>query len=284
MNWGKILNKLIFVFFILNIILGFFNFSKNIKAYIMTSNSQKDIIHMLSTKNITVEANIPRIAMPKPSVWIMPENITLSEKEALVQSILGKENVTISNIENKRHYTKDSKRLVFDYNTMTYTDTEAAIKFENINEKKAKKEADLFLKKLRLGNNFKRAKVNCEKEGNIFCFTYYETINSLPVFNSRVKVIVSDRGIIYAQFNKVKITKAEATRKYIYPADKVLFGIEDYLGTSEPIVIRGITLGYGLSDDQSVDIFEDEAVPTYKIDILNKDEPLYINAYTNNLQ
>lgn len=285
MNWGKILNKLIVVFLILNIILGSLNFGKNIKAYIMTNSSQQDVIKMLESKNILVTASVPRIAVPMSAVWIMPENITLSKREEMVKAILGQNGVAISNKNNKRYYTKELKQLIFDYNTMIYTNTEGTPILENIDEKKAKKEADLFLKKLSLGNNFKRAKVSCQQEENIFTFTYYETINFLPVFNSYVKVVVSDKGVIYAQVNKVKVTKADSAKQYIYPADKVLFGIEDYLESSEkPVVITGITLGYGVSDEKTQDIFEEEAVPVYKIDILNKNEPIYINAYTNNLQ
>lgn len=268
----------------------------------MTSSNQKDILNMLETKNITVEASIPRIAMPKSTVWITPDNITSSEREKIVKAVLGEENVTVSNKDNKRQYTMNTKQLMFDYNKVVYIDTGPNRRVENINEKKAKKEADLFLKKLTLGNNFKRAKVSSKKEGSIFYVTYYETIDFLPVFDSYVEVLVSERGVIYAQAYKVKVTKTDVTSKYIYPADKVLFGIEDYLDNSEfldpsetadasqtpdlsePIVITGITLGYGLSEGQRVDLFEEEAVPVYKIDILNKNEPIFINAYTNNIQ
>lgn len=290
MRWDKALNLLIAIFLCLNIILAWINYEKLVVTYQVSDERLDTITSILEKNNIKIDAKLPRVFSPKSSIWIEPVQITSSIRDGLVSRILG-ENRSLITI------TKDTYEARYGRNALIYTKDEEELKFskeriiyhhkgfENagkaLSQKEALKLAKGFVEKLEVENYFQEVKIESRSESYGWDITYYEVYKGLPIFDSYIKLRVSDGGVFDAEVRCLVITDKVGGLKPLYPIDEVLFGLQELNLDQTERIVESVELGYRLDNIEGMHILAEEAVPMYKIQMKGLTTPIFVNAYTN---
>ena len=290
MRWDRALNLLIGIFLCVNLALAWINYEKFIKTYEVSDERIKTIVSILDKENIKIEGKLPTVFSPKSSIWIEPIEITSTIRDGLVERILGEERSLIT-------ITKDGEDVQYGRNALVYSKGEEELRFykENIlylnkaiekekgklTEKEALKYTKKFVERLNLEEYLKDAKIEVISESYGWDVTYYKVYKGLPVFDSFVKVKVSEAGVFEAEIKCIVITDKVGRLKPLYPIDDVLFGLQELKLEQSQKVVESVELGYRLDHTEGMHILAEEAVPMYKIQIKGLATPIFVNAYTN---
>lgn len=289
MKWSKALNALIIMFLMMNVLLGFGNYTKNVTAYHISDGRIASIKSILNNKGIIFECELPRSFRPLETLWLELVEIESTLRAQLVENVFGKNNndVTISKESSEEPYEKPTliysnkkQELKFKHNEVIYTNK--VINKEEVLMKKddALKLARDFVDNLKLEGKFKKVKIDYRIESYGAIVTYYEVYNQLPVFDSYIHMEITPEGVQQARIQGAKLVEKNGTTKPLNPIDKVLFDIEEQIEKKPPLVIENIQLGYSMKNKEGMHILEEEAVPMYKIDVKGLSEPVFVNAYT----
>lgn len=290
MRWDKALNLLISIFLCVNIALAWINYEKLVKTYEVSDGRIKTIVSILDKENIKIEGKLPTVFSPKSSIWIEPIEITSSMRDSLVECVLGKErdlititkdNQDVKYGRNALVYGKGEEELRFYKESIIYTNKSLAQQRGKLTEKEAFKYAKKFIERLNLEEYLKDAKIEAISESYGWDVTYYGVYKGLPVFDSFVKVKVSEAGVFEAEVKCIDITDKVGRLKPLYPIDDVLFGLQELKLEQDQIVVESVELGYRLDHTEGMHILAEEAVPMYKIQIRGLATPIFVNAYTN---
>lgn len=290
MRWDKALNLLIAIFLCLNIVLAWINYEKLVVTYQVSEDRLDTITSILEKNNIKVDAKLPRIFSPKSSIWLEPVQITSAIRDGVVSNVFGEDRSLIT-------ITKDAYDVKYGRNALVYSKQEEELKFskerisyhhkgiENegnaLSEKEALKLARRFVENLEMENYFQDVKIESRSESYGWDITYYEVYKGLPVFDSYIKLRVSEGGVFDAEVRCLVITDKVGQLKPLYPIDEVLFGLQELNLDQTERIVESVELGYRLDNIEGMHILAEEAVPMYKIQMKGLTTPIFVNAYTN---
>ncbi|MDA3733498.1 two-component system regulatory protein YycI [Niameybacter massiliensis] len=290
MRWDKALNLLIAIFLCLNIVLAWINYEKLVVTYQVSDDRLDTITSILKKNNIKVDAKLPRVFSPKSSIWLEPVQITSTIRDGVVSNVFGEDRSLIT-------ITKDAYDVKYGRNALVYSKQEEELKFskerisyhhkgiENegnaLSEKEALKLAKRFVENLEMENYFQDVKIESRSESYGWDITYYEVYKGLPVFDSYIKLRVSEGGVFDAEVRCLVITDKVGQLKPLYPIDEVLFGLQELNLDQTERIVESVELGYRLDNIEGMHILAEEAVPMYKIQMRGLTTPIFVNAYTN---
>ncbi|TCO77934.1 two-component system regulatory protein YycI [Marinisporobacter balticus] len=272
MDWGKAKNILIIALVITNVFL-IYNiekdmFESNISSMVKEENIQ-DVLMILEENNIKVKAEVPRTVL---ELSVLNVEYEIYEEEKL-EKIFNKEEDTqidLSVINNKIiRYENDNENMII----------------QDLNEKKAKDEAEAFISKYGFMTND---------------VDYWETTQDIDGYHVLFKQKYQDRFLEYSYMqvtvNRLGIKKFErmwlkpldtdSNKKEIIPATKALLKCMYFLNTSdEEVVIKDVALGYWfdpshISLTNSENIKSGTAFPAWRI-LLEDGQTKFVAAYEN---
>lgn len=301
MNWNKALNLLIVMFIIVNAMLGVANYKKHIQAYKISNEQVEMITKLLEEKGITLDCSLPKSFKPVDSLWIEPIEIELETKirDHLIKTFLKSElpgvmitkDPNSSQEESRFIYKYDNKELRFVDNEVYYLDKNLTLEDTVIDEQQVLQVAEVFFEQLPMSESYKNVKIQHKIESYGAEVTYYEVYKGFPLFNSYVRMQVTPEGVYSAESKLVKKCEEREVARPLYPIHRVLF---ELIGSFDEIIskfgeyvapiITNIELGYMIPHRDRKHLLEEEAVPMYKIELKGLEEPLFVNAYTNELK
>ncbi|OOB78131.1 MAG: hypothetical protein BEN19_00985 [Epulopiscium sp. Nuni2H_MBin003] len=296
MNDNKALNYLLSIFIILNIILAFGNYYKYVLSFRLSPERLSQITAYLEQNDIHIVGDLPTNYASVASITISPIKISTINRDILLDNIFGekRQDVTITEIssqaeyDNKhRVYKKDNITLTFSTYQVAYTDSSISINYTSTLTK------DLALDYAKAYFNAyystimdKKVKISYKKESYGALITYYEIYNNLPIFDSYMYMQITDDGVFMSTMALSEVKEESINQKEIYGVDQVLFNLQEIIKQSvnNQTYINDITIGYKRDVINRAFFLKEEAHPTYKIDIVGLNTPLYVNAYTNELK
>lgn len=189
MNWSRAKNWLIVLFLGLNLFLIFTILRINIQSSTIDKETVANVVSIMHANGITVSAdNIPT-KMPNLGPINVANNVV--DYDALAWRVLGD---GYEKAEEKHLYTKDSRRLLFEGDTVHFKDSNPNEQLGALDEKAAR---SLVLDKLReYGFDMERAQVTAKKGAdNAFYVMAAQKIDQYVLYDSYFYFVVTERGI-----------------------------------------------------------------------------------------
>lgn len=289
MNWGKAKRKLIILFIIVNILLFWGNYRKEIGVYTLRESQLNDIRQVLKEHNIYIDVDIPKNYQPIQALKVFPYQLDSSIREKIATQILGgSDGLTVSiqspksaNEQQKRIYRRADQVVTFDGESILYRDEGILNLKGSIDIKEAKKIADQWIKQMEY--DVKNMYIQIIQQADDMYIIYYEQHEGVPVFDSYVKMHITPSGISEAKIRKVEVGELTGPKQNIYSADQVFFNLIKTISQNHPIHIKDIVIGYALENPRGTHLIAEDAIPFYQV-ILESGEIYYINAYNNDLR
>ena len=288
MDWEKGKNRLIILFFCINLLLGWANYRKEVAAHVLKDTRVQDIKTVLEANNIFLDAQMPKSYKPIQKLTVSPFHINSEIRDDFVKKLLqSQDGVTISvepakspESKPRRIYRKGEEIVVFEGENILYKN-EANIAGEDFDIEKAKKMADKWLTKL----DYSPHKMHMQliEGSNMGYIVYYDKYNGIPIFDSYVVVKVTSSGVSETEIHKVALGDAIGEKQEIYPADQVFFYLMKTLASDKPTYIKDIIIGYALENPKGTHLIAEKALPFYQI-ILDDGRVYYINAYNSEIR
>lgn len=292
MNGRKILERLILLFIGINLILFIFISIRRGTQYQLSQTRINNIVGLLTEGGITLEAELPKEFAPKMSATLSYTGDNVAVRSNLVKVFWGNDlsKVSRSTENSKEHFAskvyyfnKEDERLAFDKEEITYTNTGVNLLGIKPSITEAKAKAEAFIKRLGVGKLYKNAYFEIKEEENSVIITYFPIFEYIPIFDLPIEMKVYENGIGSATIYLGEVNAANGKKQRITPIDLVLFGIEEYIPLEGNIVIKDITLGYKRLEKKGSNLWGEEIVPMYKIEVDGLEKPLFVNAYTNEI-
>ena len=288
MDWEKGKNRLIILFFCINLLLGWANYRKEVSAHVLKDSSVQGIKTVLEANNIFLDAQLPKNYKPIQKLTVSPFQMNSGIREDFVKRLLQSlDGVTISvepakspESKPRRIYRRGEEVVVFEGENILYKN-EANIASGELDIDKAKKMADRLLTQL----DYSPRKMHMQliQDSNIGYIVYYDMYNDIPIFDSYVKIMVTSSGISEVEIHKVELGEAIGEKQEIYPADQVFFYLMKTLSSDKPTHIKDIMIGYALDNPKGTHLIAEKALPFYQI-ILDDGRVYYINAYNSEIR
>lgn len=290
MNWAKVKSILIVIFLILNAILGYMNYQKNVKDYTLNNQQESKIKKILYNNKIMLYTLLPKKYPPMKKLALASIPFREDEEDNILKAFFkDKEGLSISieSIEQNKVqtvYDRDGIKIGFSDGRITYKEDLIAKDKIIITKEEAKKVAENFLKKM--GYDLSMLKLDFVDEDNgQYKFLYYETYKGNYLYNSYIKIVIKPEGIESADIYRIKPVKFIELSRSIYAPDEMLFGFMNQIKVKEKLdsilVIQKIDIGY-LIESEEMWINGGEAVPYYRITLADG-RSFFINAYTNEM-
>ncbi len=292
MNGKKILNRLILLFIGINLILFIFISIRRETQYKLSQTRINNIIGLLAEKGITVEGQLPMNFKPKLAATLSYTGDNVTVRNNLVKAFFGNNLSKVSrSTENSKEYfgakvycfTMQDEQLAFDKEKITYTNSDIKFSDTKPSIKEAKAKAEAFVKRLEVGKLYKEAYIEIKEEENKVVITYFPTFEGTPIFDLSIKMKIYKNGIESATIYLGEVSITDEGKQRITPIDLVLFGIEEYIPLESNIIIKDITLVYKILGKKGSNLWGEQIVPMYKIEVNGLEKPLFVNAYTNEI-
>lgn len=288
MDWEKGKNRLIILFFCINLLLGWANYRKEVSAHVLKDSSVQGIKTVLETNNIFLDAQLPKNYKPIQKLTVSPFQMNSGIREDFVKKLLQSlDGVTVSvepakspESKPRRIYRRGEEVVVFEGENILYKN-EANVASGELDIDKAKKMADRLLTQL----DYSPRKMHMQliQDSNIGYIVYYDMYNDIPIFDSYVKIMVTSSGISEVEIHKVELGEAIGEKQEIYPSDQVFFYLMKTLSSDKPTHIKDIMIGYALDNPKGTHLIAEKALPFYQI-ILDDGRVYYINAYNSEIR
>ena len=292
MNGRKILNRLITLFIAINVILFVFLSVRRGIQYQLPKERVDNIIAVLADKNITVKCELPRDFKPKSSATLTYTGDSVSTRNDLVSTLFGSSPSKILRSTGAReedpsskiyYFTKEKEQLSFDQQEIVYVNSKVDVLTPKPSLPEAKRMAETFIKRLKLGQMYSSSYVEAREEEHCFHLIYFPVFNNIPLFDLPIEMKVFKEGIGSATLYLGEVNQIEDSKGRITPIDLVLFGIEAYIPENNHMVIEDITLGYKKIQKKGSNLWGEQIIPAYKIVIEGLENPIFVNAYTNEI-
>ena len=290
MNGKKILNQLIKVFLVINIVLLIVNYFSKSNQYILSGERIHNITRLLERNGIQVKAEILRNFAPKRPVSLMFMGNGVEIRDKVVKQFFGNDlkSVKRSTTQSKKnknekilYYILDDEILAFEHDKLIYMNG----KNRNLESKptleQAKNMCSQLISRIDSTKQELNYKVTEEDYETFWKLTYYPIIEDMPVLDSCMEFEVYNDGVAKAEMHLVSY-EMTGDKQDIYPADLVLFGIEDYMLENGYTSIEDISMCYKRAHSEE-NIWSQEIIPTYKIKVGGLEKPIFVNAYTNEM-
>lgn len=292
MNGRKILNRLIILFVAINVILFVFLSIRRGIQYQLSKERVNNIITVLADKNITFKCELPRNFEPKASATLTYTGDRVSKRNDLVSTLFGSDPSKIIRSTGTReedptskiyYFTKGKEQLTFEEQEIVYVNSKVDVLTQKPSLSEAKRMAESFIKRLKLGQMYSSSYVEVREEEHCFHIIYFPVFNNIPIFDLPIEMKVYNEGIGSAVVYLGEVNQIEDSKGRITPIDLVLFGIEAYIPENNHMVIEDITLGYKKIQKKGSNLWGEQIIPVYKIVIESLENPIFVNAYTNEI-
>ena len=287
MEWKTVKNFLLVLLFVMNVVLGYFNYQQY-QQNVLTSSQEKAIYEVLSQNRIILYTDLLTKFPPMRKLSL---SAPMYSRDDMKQQFFAQEEVTITVEFNKTIITSETKVLTMEGNKgeLVFKNGTRESKKTTLNE--ARKEAREFVEVLekKNGNHFEVGNVQ-EIEGG-YKVTFFQKYKGTYVFANCFEVYVGEKGISRVKLNYFNTEGFTGDKKDICFSDEALltFLIEiekerQETNTYETVTIQKMELGYDFQEMEDLKI-ENVAklVPCYRIYVLGKQQPYVINAYTNEM-
>lgn len=293
MNWSRGKNRLIILFFSINILLGWANYRKESTAYVLKETQVEDIKLVLEENNIFIDTLIPKQYKPLPKLTVFPFQINSVIREDFVKKLLQTlEGVTVSieaarlpDEKPRRIYRKDEEVVIFEGENILYRHEGRAevgeMEPSSLNIDQALKIAENWLNIMAYSPKKMHRQIVEESDG--FHVIYYDKYDGIPVFDSYVKIKIIASGVREVEIHKVELGETTGEKQEIYSADQVFFYLQKLIATEEPTHIQDIMMGYALENPKGTHLIAEKALPFYQLTLADG-RIYYINAYTSEIR
>lgn len=292
MNGRKILNRLIIIFIAINVILFVFLSVRRLIQYQLPKERMDNIIAVLADKNITFKCELPRDFEPKSSATLTYTGDSVAARNDLVSALFGSSPSKILRSTGSReedpsskiyYFTKEKEQLSFNQQQIVYVNSNVDVLTPKPSPLEAKRMAETFIKRLKLGQMYSSSYVEVREEEHCIDLIYFPVFNNIPIFDLPIEMKVYQEGIGSATLYLGEINQIKDSKGRITPIDLVLFGIEAYIPEKNHMVIEDITLGYKKIQKKGSNLWGEQIIPVYKIVIEGLENPIFVNAYTNEI-
>ncbi|AOT70548.1 two-component system regulatory protein YycI [Geosporobacter ferrireducens] len=277
MDWSKAKNILIIAFIITNLFLIFniqSNLYENNSLSVLKDRNIEDVVAILADRNIKVEAEIPRILLQMPVLDVEYETYN---EEKVVQRFGRGGPISQNNSQEQIEVTKNK--------IIIYKNNSRDIRIKNINESKAREEAERFIK----DHGYMRQDVeywNTFEEEGQYEVIYKQKYKGYFLEMSYMRLIVTQAGVTEFERMWLKPLQLGEHKNEIMPATKALLKVMNVLEDWEQeTIITEISLGY-LFDPSKISLTNWEniksgrALPAWRM-TLKDGETIFIDAYEN---
>lgn len=282
MDWDSAKRIVIWILLALNIGLFALNYEKS-RQYYITPEQEKAIFQVLSERNIRMYTQLVEKYAP---MGMLAVNVNTPETASIIDKFFEPgEGTSVSMEFDKTIIRSDTKTLTVENNLYTLICRPQGEPVSDFSYDAAKKLADSFLRKM--GESSRFVLDSGIKKDDSYIFTYYNDYQGWKVFCGGCVIEVSNRGVTGVSMADYTPEGMEGEKQQICSADEALLtfmkeAVKD--GEHEEILIERMELGYDLQD--KTDIAEGRRlrlIPCYHIYVASSDEPVKINAYTNEL-
>lgn len=284
MDWDKAKKIIIFVLIMLNMVLCGLNYKKA-EMYKLSPSQEKAVYEVMANNGIILYSSVINKFMPMRQITVKIPELSIDELKSVFFDSNEETNVVV---EFNRNILKSEKKAVtIQDNTVLYECDYGTGFIKNFSEEKAKSAAKNFM--LSLGSNFSQFKLdNVTRFNNEYMFEYYEEHNGSKIFSSYSKITVSEKGVTKMETTFYDTKSFSGQKREICSCDEALLTLMYSLkekGITKNIFINKIEIGYDFQDKSEIEEGSKlKLVPCYRFYIEDLENPITINAYTNEIK
>lgn len=290
MNGKRILKKLIGLFLIINVILFMFNYANTSTTYTLTKGRVDNIKAVLADRGIAISAQLPRNFSPKSSANLsfMDNAFRYTIEKNFFGNNLASVKHSVGTSESGHGHGKvqysvlEDEVLAFTGKNLLYTNKQIKAWDKKPNLKEAKAFCQKLIKRIDPKLNVDDYKLQIEERENYWLLTYYLVFEGIPVLDSYMTFRVCEDGVASGEVHLATLEITSEEKKDIYPIDLVLFNLPDYIEGQDNLEISDIELVYKRNSNSN-NMWGQNIVPAYKIQIKGLEEALFVNAYNNQI-
>ncbi|NLP47084.1 MAG: hypothetical protein GX347_08615 [Epulopiscium sp.] len=288
MNWTKVKNILIFLFLILNIVLGIYYYVNQYQTYTLSTERIQQIQQVLQKQKIKMDTKMVTTFYPMPKLKI---ELARYEDQDLLKGIFHNQKMIPSIESEGRKYVKNGEELWISrqgedmVSDIIYKNPQGRGELESFSEDKVKKLGDQFVKDLKGKEGTFRLDQK-EKVEDGYHLEYREVYKGWILFNSMVEIEMTEKGIVQGRLLRYVPMGFQGEKKEIYGPDEILLNFVYFIREKYPfgkISIVGMDLGYDTGAKDDYQDLSGIAVPYYRI-LLDTGEVYYINGYKNEIK
>lgn len=285
MNWNRVLNVLILIFLLLNVVLFVLKQKTDVEKYTLSSEREQQLRDILTTeKNIAVYDYLPAF-YPKSRLELQTPQVD-QEK---IKEMFFEGDVKISMTENNAEKYYDGQQEIYFYKgdnkgVVFYKGTNKNYVPKNSSENAIIETAKKFANDIFLGKA-KMVLTHTHTVDGEYIFLFNEQYRKQTLFCNYVTIRIDKNGVKEAQALRYKPLDFLTSSLNIVAVDEALYNLMFSLNNSnnELLKITDIDLGYDLDIDDNVNAVIFEAIPYYRVKMVNG-EDYFINAYTNKIK
>ncbi len=295
LNGKKVLDRLIILFIVINLILGTVNIVSSRRRYVISNDRVDNLYTVLKKDKVVVESELPLDFKPRPSVNVVYEISTPSMRDAIIRTIFKDSSSPILRSTEKSEeyqgitkyqFKSGDEKISFEKHNVEYINDDVDKTAEGIDEELANKYMYKFIKRMGIQDLYKESYIEYEEMDNYISIKYYPVIDGICLDDIYITMDVYKDGISAAKFPLTRIEYIESSYREVIPVDRVLFGIDKYInsipGVFLPeIFIENIRIVYKKQNPESFNLWGEKNIPMYKLNINGLEEPIFVNACTN---
>ena len=285
MDWEKFKKMFIYLLIALNIGLFCLNYTAGSK-YKMTQERETAIYNVLSSRGIGIYCDLIKTNKPMRSISVSTSDIDINS----LKSIFFEENEEIKTTLEFDKITLQSEEKIVQTqeNVVMFYSSEGTGEIKDYSRETATAAAEEFVEKMMSGNNGRNTVENITRSGDNYIFYFDDIYNGYKIFSNEKTVVVSPKGVIYAEAVYYDVENFTGDIEEICGCDEALLTVMYALESKEDAVagkyIDEIELGYDFQDyEDGYDTTAVRLVPCYRIYVSGEDSPFTVNAYTNEL-
>lgn len=286
---AKKANTMIIIFLaVLNVALATLN-TREWQRYRLSDVKAADISTILENRGVIINVDIPRRFAPMKTLTLSPFPFSNSNGTSDFAGILFASDEIPKRVETLGE-------IVLTHGTKTLTFINKGFRFEDTSESQGRSDETAAVEladnlaasmgALSPGLGLERKSVRDEGEGHLL-IEYRGAFKSYTIYSSFLRVRIGGGKLTYARGDFYLPEDFQASRD-VYAADEALYALGRELrriyGVREnesPITVDGIDIVYLVESSAASTEEEVKAEPYYKFEVSIVDEPIFINAFTN---
>ncbi|TYP57453.1 two-component system regulatory protein YycI [Thermosediminibacter litoriperuensis] len=281
MDWRKAVGILVVSFLVLNVMLAVNLYIKAIppRAFTLKESEQQKIKTFLESRGIILKAQIPPQGVPVSFLEIGYQPV---QEESVIRQFFGGKAPRVEEINGGKKFLLGERQLVVMENgTVTYIDKGSEQTFGSLDEGKALKAAEDFLKTH--GGFPKDARLNAityDPKSGGYLIEYVRYYKGFFIANSYIDLLVTPCGVTNFYMSWLKPLGFRGKKREVIPPITAILRVDAERKSGEPVVIKKVEQGF-YSQFYNADRWQ--AAPVWKVELENG-EIYYVNAYTGELE
>ncbi len=284
MNWNKILNIFILIFFVAN--LGIFGISyfQAEKKYTISAEREEQLREILKNKGLALYTQLPTYYPMKTVTLKKPQ----ADKEKIAKRILNEGLFDRAFGADLDSYSLGEQELRFYKSTRNgeiyYKGKNQKYFPKDFTQKELERVSSILAEDLMLGiPDMEITYLKTYEEYSII--ELHEVFKNKILFCNYVSIKVNKDGSIEASAKRYEPLEFSAEKQEIYSVDEILYSFAESIekNASEMYSITDIDLGYEIGEEKINDSNGETASPYYRIKLHNE-FVYYVNAYTNEVR